>query len=314
MNKCKIAILDALTLGECDLDAIRSFGELQIYNTTKPSERLLHASEHEIIITNKVLLDRDILSQLPDLRLICISATGMNNVDLEYATERGISVKNVAGYSTSSVAQHTLTLALSMLGNLAYYSHYTASGAWQKSEVFTHLERDLVELDRKRWGIIGMGAIGQRTAQLASAFGADVCYYSTSGINNIQSYSRIDLDMLLQTCDIISIHAPLNPQTANLIGESELMMISDSAILINVGRGGIIDEEALAKVMHEKPLRVALDVLEHEPIRENHPLLDKTLSPRLIITPHIAWGYKESRKRLIDGIAKNIAEFLEGKK
>lgn len=306
-----IAILDALTLGECDLSPLKKLGNLTIYPTTAPNERLKHAQGQEILITNKVILDEAILSKLGALKLICISATGMNNVDLAYAKKRGIVVKNVAGYSTSGVAQHTLMLVLALLGKLPYYHRYTQEGRWQESAIFTHLDEEMSELEGKRWGIIGMGAIGQRVARLASAFGAVVSYYSTSGQNHQATYPRLSLEEILESSDILTIHAPLNENTHRLLDESRLKKLKKGAILINVGRGGIVDEEALARVMVERDLWVGLDVLEQEPMQKPHPLDAPALQSRLILTPHLAWGYKESRERLLQGVIKNIEESLQ---
>ncbi len=306
----KIAILDALTLGGCDLESLSKWGELTLYPTTSKEERLAHSQEQTILITNKVVLDEEILSQLPDLKLICISATGMNNVDLAYAKKRGIAVKNVAGYSTSGVAQHTLLLVLALLGKLPYYHQYTQKGAWMESPIFTHLDEEMHELEGKKWGIIGMGAIGQRVAKLATAFGAIPSYHSTSGANTHQPYPALTLEAILEESDILTIHAPLNEKTRHLLNESRLKRVKKGAILINVGRGGIVDEEALSRLMLERNLWVGLDVLESEPMQKNHPLQNPALKERLIITPHIAWGYKESRERLIKGVEQNIQEAL----
>lgn len=307
----KIVILDADTLGDCDLSVIESLGEVVSYGFTRPNEALTRCKDAEIVLTNKVVLDREILSQLPKLKLICITATGMNNVDLEYAAQKGIEVKNVAGYSTDSVAQHTLSMVLYFLSRLGYYDEYCKSGAWCKSEIFVHINGGLRELKGLEWGIIGFGAIGKRVGELARCFGANVSYYSTSGQNSQSEYMRKDLESLLSSSDIISIHAPLNAQTKNLLNRSNLGLIKDGALLINVGRGGIVNEEDIAELLKTKDMYFGADVLEVEPMRAKHVFLDKAIAHKLLLTPHVAWAYDQARKRLLEQTAHNIASFKE---
>ncbi len=298
----KIVILDADTLGECNLGAINALGEVTSYGFSAPNEVLNRCKGAEVVLTNKVVLDETILSQLSDLKLICITATGMNNVDLDFAAKKGIIVKNVAGYSTDSVAQHTLSIALSLLARLNYYDEYCKSGAWSKSPIFVHINGGLREIKDLKWGIIGFGSIGQRVAHLARAFDAQVSYYE-----------RKSLESLLSGSDIISIHAPLNPQTKNLLNRTNLHLLKDGALLINVGRGGIVNEEDIAEILKSKDMYFGADVLETEPMRVNHPFLNPSITHKLLLTPHTAWAYDKARERLIALTAKNIQDYVEQK-
>jgi len=307
----KITILDADTLGaDLDLSILDRFGDLEVYDITLPEESVDNIDDSEIVITNKVVIDGDIMRSCPDLKLICVAATGMNNIDLQAAEELGIEVRNVTGYSTSSVAQHTLAMALAIIEKMEYHTLYARGGAWSQSEIFTHLEQPFWELEGKRWGIIGMGAIGQKVAQIVSAFGANVVYTSTSGQNEQQPYPLLSLDELLSTSDVVSIHAPLNNQTKNLINNTNLPLMRDGAILLNLGRGGIIHERDLASELDRRELYAGLDVVETEPLPSYSPLMHINHNERLLLTPHIAWASIEARNRLLEGIANNIEEYL----
>lgn len=307
----KIVFLDALSMGKCDLkEKLEKIGEYVEYPTTSKEETLERCKGFEIVLTNKVVLDADILKSLKDLKLICITATGTNNVDLEVAKELGIIVKNVAGYSTKSVAQHTLMMALALSAKMPFYDRHCKSGDYARGPLFTELSYPLEILEGKRWGIIGLGTIGKAVAKLAQAFGAEVCYYSTSGKNANGDYLQVDLETLLKTSTIVSIHAPLNPQTQNLLNKNNLKFIKDNGILINVGRGGIVNEEDLASELKKRPLYAGLDVFTKEPMALNNALLDLSIANQLVLTPHNAWGYEESKKILIEGIMKNIQEYL----
>lgn len=304
----KIVILDALTFGDADLGEFKSLGEVEIYETTTPKQTLSRITNATVIVTNKVVIDDELMSKSPDLKLICVAATGMNNIDLEAASSRGIEVKNVAGYSTDSVVQHTFSILFYLLGSSRYYDEYVKDGSYAKSPIFTHLAKPYFELKGKKWGIIGLGSIGRGVATIASAFGAKVSYHSTSGKNITKEYPHLDLQTLLKSCDIISIHAPLNEQTKDLLSEKELRECKDGAIILNLGRGGIIDEDAMAKVVDERELCFGLDVLESEPMRKDHPLLSVKNQERLYITPHIAWASNEAREKLIELVIKNIKD------
>lgn len=306
----KIVLLDALTLGDSDLSVLNGLGELSVFATTEASQTAQRLAGHEIVITNKVQISAQHMADNPQLKLICISATGTNNVDLDYAEKVGIQVKNVSGYSTESVSQSTFSLLFQLLHQSRYYDQYIAQKQWCSSPVFTHIERPFFELKGKRWGIIGMGNIGQRVAQLANAFSCELCYYSTSGKNTQQTIKQVSLDELLSGCDIISIHAPLNSQTENLITTKQLKQLKAGAVILNLGRGGIIDENAMALALDEQDIYHATDVLAIEPMLSNHPYLSLKEKQRLVVTPHIAWASVEARKTLLKQVAENIQRFV----
>ena len=310
----KLVLLDAETLGEdLDLSPLERFGELVVYPRTAPEETSERIREAEIVITNKVILDRETLIMAPRLNLVCITATGMNNVDLEAAKGMGIAVENVAGYSTPSVVQHTFAMLLYLNEQLAYYDRFVKEGSWSRGGLFTHLGRPFSEIAGKRWGIVGLGAIGSEVANLAKSFGAEVSYYATSGTPHSDRYPHKDLETLLRESHILSIHAPLNERTRGLIGPRELSRLPDGAVLLNLGRGGIIDEAALAAELDRRELYAGLDVTQQEPLPEDSPLLRLRHPERLLITPHIAWASREARERLLQGIVKNIEEFVNGR-
>ncbi len=308
----KVVLLDTLTFGETDLSGFKRFGDVDAYATTAPEETIERIKTADVIVTNKVVITEAMMIQCPSLKLICVAATGMNNVDLEGAAKHGVSVKNVAGYSTDSVIQHTFSLLFYLMGHSRYYDEYVKSGEWQKSPVFTHVARPFYEVKGKTWGIIGLGEIGRGVARLATAFGADVLYYSTSGENRNPEYHRVELEALVQNCDIISIHAPLNDATKGLIGLSELMQMKSGAVLLNLGRGGIVNEADLARVIDAREIYVGLDVLEKEPMSDPHPLMGVKHPERLYITPHIAWTSVEARDKLVAMVCDNIQTFLNG--
>ena len=309
----KLSILDAKVIADNEtLKVFEQFGEITIWQTTKLDERIEHIGNANIVITNKVLMDKEVMDACPNIKLICLAATGMNLVDLDYANQKGIVVKNVAGYSTDSVAQHTFTMLLYMLSKPAYFDNYIKSGEYAKLDVFCHFGPGFWELKGKRWGIIGLGAIGRKVAEIATAFGCEIVYYSTSGINNTTNYKRVELDELLQTSNIVSIHAPLNDNTRGLISYPELQKMRRDAILINVGRGNIVDETALAKALDEELIFGAcLDVLANEPIKTNNSLMQIKNKERLFISPHIAWISKEALSTLLKKTVENIQVFLD---
>jgi glycerate dehydrogenase len=309
----KIVFLDAVTVGNVDnLVEISTLGDYEGYELTKPAERINHISGHNVVITNKVVIDRDVMDACPELKLISVAATGMNNIDLEYAAKKGITVKNVSGYSTESVTQCTFAMLFYLLNSSAYYDDYVKSGQYAESPVFTHLGREFWELKDKLFGIIGMGTIGKRVAQVASAFGARVAYFSTSGKNLAASgFQHLPLDELLCSADVVSIHCPLNDQTRNLLNEARLRMMKPTAYLLNLGRGGIVDEQALAQAINENRIAGAgLDVLSNEPIAANSPLLKVRNKEKLYMTPHIAWASIEARRLLITRTAENIKSYF----
>lgn len=308
----QIVFLDSQTLGkDISLEKFKSLGDVTIYETSNETNCLQRVKDAEIVVTNKVVIDKNIMDN-SNIKLICISATGMNNVDLEYAKIKGIQVKNVAGYSTMSVAQHTISMVLHFVQKLNYYINYVKSKEWEKSNLFTHIDQPIYELKDKTWGIIGLGTIGKQVAKIAKVFGCRVNYYSTSGKNVDTNYNSLSLEELITTSDIITIHAPLNDSTYNLINKTYLNMMKDGTILINVGRGGIINEKDLSEVIKGgKDLYCGLDVLEHEPIDKENPLNEILDSNRIIITPHIAWSSKEARIKLVDLVYQNILEYVK---
>jgi glycerate dehydrogenase len=293
-----------------DLSPIKELGEYVGYDRTTKEQVLEHCKGAEVVICNKTVLRAETLRALPDLRFVAIAATGMNNVDLDAAAELGIGVKNVAGYSTNSVAETTISFALSLFRNTAYYDHYFKSGAYAATEDIFHFGRPIRQLKGSKWGVIGMGAIGREVARLATAFGCEVAYASTSGAARKEEYPQLSLEELLGWADVVSIHCPLTPATTGLIGEKELHRMKPTSIIINVARGGIIDEEALAKVLNDKVVAGAgLDVFSREPLHSS-PLYDLSDNYALVAAPHGAWAADVARKELIQKIAENISEYL----
>ena len=306
----KIVFLDQYSLGDSDLSAIKSLGDYTAYDRTLPEQVVERCKGADVVITNKVYISRETMAQLPDLKLIAISATGMNNVDLDGAAELGIEVKNVSGYSTYSVAEATMCSALSLLKNTAYYDHYFKSGVYASTSDIFHFGRPISMLRGKNWGIIGLGAIGHQVATLAEAFGCNVAYYSTSGVAREEKYTQMTLSELLEWADVVSIHSPLNAKTAGLIGEKELSEMKPTAIIINVARGGIIDETALANALNNKTIAAAaLDVFSSEPLPAS-PLYSLNDPYTLLASPHTAWAADDSVKKLVEGIYANINNFL----
>ncbi len=309
----QIVILDRATLGfDIDVNIFSKFGNVTSYDSTKENETAQRVKNADIVLTNKVVIGKNEMDN-SNIKLICITATGMNNVDLEYAKEKNIAVKNVAGYSTSSVVQVGFSMILYFVQKLNYYKKYVDEGNWQKNELFTHIDEPFFELDKKRVGIIGLGEIGRNFAKKAKAFDCEVVYYSTSGKNSNSEYKSISLEELLKTSDIISIHAPLNENTKNLLTYENMKNMKDGAILLNLGRGGIINENDLAKLIDEKEIYCGIDVVSKEPIEESNPLLKVKNKNRLLLTPHIGWASIEARTRLVNMVAKNIEDFIDGK-
>ena len=305
-----IVILDRKTLGlDIDMSIFDALGSVKSYDSTKPKETIERLKEADVVITNKVVISKEVM-QNTNLKLICISATGMNNVDLEYAKQKKIEVKNVAGYSSASVVQLAFSMIFYFVQKLNYYKKYVDEGNWQKSEIFTHIDKPFFELDGKKVGIIGLGDIGRNFAKKASAFDCEVVYFSTSGNNSNAEYQRVELNELLETCDIISIHCPLNENTKDLLNYENMKNIKDGAILLNLSRGGIINEADLAKIIDEKEIYCGIDVASVEPILEDNPLLKVKNKDRLLLTPHIGWASIEARNRLVKMVANNIRDFL----
>lgn len=308
----KIVILDKMTLGDdIDVSCFKKLGKLEIYENTSDIQRYERVKDASYILTNKVRLDKELISKLDQLEYIGILATGLNNVDLEYCKERNIVVQNVAGYSTKSVAMHTFSKLLYLYEKMAYYDSYVKSLEYCKSNCFTHFQLPFHELHNKTWGIVGLGAIGKEVANIAKAFGCHVIYYSTSNQNNHPDYQRVDFTTLLEQSDIISIHAPLNDNTYHLFNHQTFAKMKRSAYIINVGRGGIIHEEDLAFALkHHLIAGAALDVLEQEPMTKDNPLIHIQDSTQLLITPHNAWSSHEARETLIQKACSHLEQFI----
>lgn len=311
----KIVFLDRKSIGDdIDLSIFNSFGQVLIYDYSTPDEAAIRSEEADILVLNKVPINEKTIGNAKNLKLVCITATGTNNLDKDYLAKRGIAWRNVAGYSTEAVAQHTLALALNLLEHLNYYDDYVKSEKYVNDKMFTHFEMHFNEIYGKTWGIIGLGAIGKRVAEIARCMGANVIYYSTSGNNHSDIYDEVDFATLLSSSDIISIHAPLDENTLHLIDAKALAKMKASAILINVGRGPIIVEKDLAEALNNNTIAAAgLDVLDIEPMSADNPLREIKDSNKLLITPHIAWAAVEARKRLMDIIYNQISEFLQDK-
>ncbi|MCW1360437.1 D-2-hydroxyacid dehydrogenase [Campylobacter sp. US33a] len=309
----KIVCLDAATLGGSDLSAFSTLGEFIKYDLTPKEEVISRIGDAEVIMINKIIIDKEVIDAC-NFKLILETGTGVNNIDVAYAEQKGIIVKNAAGYSTKSVVQHTFALLFAFLSQIPFYKTWCEQGQWCNSPIFTDYSRILHTLAGKKHGIIGLGTIGEEVAKISTMFGANICYYSTSGKNNNSTFKQVSLEEMLTTCDIISIHAPLNDKTKNLLTLKKLKLLKDNAILINVGRGGIINEADLAQILDEKNIRVGLDVLEFEPMKKDHPLLSIKNKENLIITPHVAWASVESLENLIDIVFNNLKTWIENGK
>ena len=310
----KIVFLDSATIGsDISLQPIAMLGDFISYQNTKNEDVINRLEGADVAIVNKVIITKEIIDTCPTLKLICVAATGINNIAVEYAQTKNIEVKNAVNYSTNSVVQITFGILLEIINKTNAHNDFVKSGKYSQGKLFTCLEFPFNEISGKRYGIIGMGNIGKKVAQVAKAFGAEVCYYSTSGNNNsISEYKQLALDELLSSCDIISIHAPLNAQTNNLLCENELKKMKPTAILMNMGRGGIVNETDLANALDNNIIAFAgVDVFTKEPVTLNHPYLTMKNKNRLVLSPHIAWASIEARKCLVEKIAENIKASFE---
>lgn len=310
----KIVILEANSLGDgIDLRIFEKLGEAEIYPQSNAADTPEKVKDADIIIVNKVPMNEQTLGGATNLKMIAITATGYNIVDKAYTDSRNIAVANVRGYSTDSVAQHTFALALYLTDQMAYYDGYVKSGEYVKSDIFCHIDKHIFELAGKTWGIIGMGAIGRKVAQIASVFGCKVIYYSTTGNNKGQDYECVELDTLLAQSDIVSIHAPLSAATENLMNMENFKKMKSNAILVNVARGPIVNEADLVQALKEGVIAGAgLDVISVEPMQADNPLIEIKDSGKLVVTPHIAWATGEARQRVVDEVYLNIEAFLRG--
>jgi glycerate dehydrogenase len=307
----RISFLDASTLGEVDLDPLSEFGELNIHAVTSPGETADRLRDTTIAITNKVVIDADVISSATQLKLICIAATGTNCVDLEAAQKAGIPVCNVAGYSTASVTQHTIGLLINLATGMHRYASETSQ--WADSPIFTRLDYPMTDLAGKTLGIVGLGTIGRSVANAAAGLGMKVIALAREGGSSDGNIPRIPREQFFAQADVVTLHCPLTPQTHQIIHDETLSMMKSSSFLINTGRGDLIHEDDLAAALKNGTISGAgLDVLTTEPPAMDHILLGNDI-PNLIITPHTAWASIESRHQLLDGIVENIRGFLAGR-
>lgn len=311
----KIVFLDAKTIGDdIDLSGYDALGEVVKYSFSATEEIPERVKDADVIVLNKALVNEETIGSATNLKLVCVTATGTNNLDKDYLAKRGIEWRNVAGYSTESVAQHTFAMLFYLLEKLNYYDAYVKEERYVNDTIFTHFAERFHQIQGMTWGIIGMGNIGRRVADIAKAFGANVIYYSTSGKNNQEGYIRVDFDTLLATSDIVSVHAPLTPETENLMNKEAFAKMKNSAIFLNLGRGPIVVEKDLADALEGEQIAAAgLDVLCVEPMSPDNPLIAIKDSKKLFITPHIAWASVEARTNLMNIILGQITEWKQGK-
>lgn len=312
-DKLKLVFLDVKTIGEdIDYSGFEAFGEVVKYGFSTPEEARERTKDADVVIINKVPINEQTVGEAEKLKLVCVTATGTNNLDKEYLAKRNIAWRNVAGYSTESVAQHTFAMLFYLMEHLPYYDEYVKSEKYIGDTVFTHFEKVFHELSGKTWGIVGLGNIGRRVADIAKLFGCRVVYYSTSGKNNQPGYERVEFDTLLAESDIVSVHAPLDSNTAGLMNKEAFSKMKKSAIFLNLGRGPIVVEKDLAEALENHTIAAAgLDVLAVEPMSEENPLRLIKDSERLLITPHIAWASIEARTRLMKNIEGQIEDYFK---
>ena len=303
----KIVFLDAATMGNVSFEPFERLGEFVSYGTSTPEEARERVKDADVLMINKVLVNKELIDSAPSLKLVCVAATGVNNIDVEYAASKGIPVRNVAGYSTDSVAQTTFMHLLSLAGGAPYFDDSVKSGSYSRSGMFTDPKWNWMELAGKIIGIIGLGNIGMKVAKIAEAFGMKVCYYSTSGTGHCKDYPCLTLEELLHVADVVSVHAPLNERTRNLLGAEEFAMMKQTAYVLNAGRGAIIVEQDLADAVDNGVIAGAgIDVFVQEPIPEDHPYLKMRHPERMRLTPHVAWASVEARDRLVGMMAENV--------
>lgn len=310
----KLVVLERNSVGtDVDVSCYEKFGEVTYYPNTVAENTAERVKDADIIIANKAPMNEDTLKDAPDVKLICLFATGFDNVDLAYCKSRGIKVANVVNYSTAAVVQHTLLLALALEEKLVHYDNYVKSGEYGAQDRFSNFDRPFGEFEGKTWGIVGMGNIGRGVARVAQAMGCKVIFYSASGRSTCTEYERVEFDDLLAQSDILSLHCPLSDRTRGLINKEAFSKMKKSTILVNVARGPVVDTQALYEALTQGQIAAAgLDVLEKEPISRDNPLNEIKDSTKLIITPHLAWASTEARERLVDEVAKNIQAFLDG--
>jgi len=312
----KIAMVERDSVGrDIDVSRFEKFGEVVYYPHTTAEDAARHIGDADIVICNKLPINAQTLADCPNVKLVCNTATGYDNIDLEYCKKRGITATNVRDYSTASVAQHTFALLFYVLEKLRSYDEYVKSGQYSHCESFSYFGYGFKELEGRTWGIVGMGNIGRKVAKIAEAFGCNVIFYSSSGKSTCTQYRRVDFDTLLTESDFLSLHCPLTDRTRDLMDQEAFSKMKKEAILINVARGPVVNQEALYEALSSGRIAAAgLDVLAKEPMEADNPLAKIKDSDRLIITPHMAWGSVEARDRVVDGVYKNIEAFLKGEK
>lgn len=310
----KLVVLERNSVGtDVDVSCFERYGEVDYYPNTVAENTAERVKDADIVIANKAPMNEATLKDAPNVKLICLFATGFDSVDLAYCRSRGIKVANVVNYSTAAVVQHTLLLALALEEKLAFYDDYVKSGTYASQDRFSNFDRAFGELAGKTWGIVGMGNIGRGVARVAQALGCKVIFYSASGKSSCTEYERVEFDRLLAQSDILSLHCPLSDRTRGLINKEAFARMKKSAILVNVARGPVVDTQALYDALTKGQIAAAgLDVLEKEPISKDNPLGKIKDSTKLIITPHMAWASREARTRLVDEVMKNIQAFLGG--
>lgn len=308
----KIVFLDAKTIGDdIDMSGFDALGDVVRYNFSTPEESLERTKDADVVIINKVEINEKTIGNADHLKLVCVTATGTNNLDKEYLAKRGIEWRNVAGYSTETVAQHTFALLFFLMEKLSYYDNYVKSEQYVGDVMFTHFSNVFHEVHGKTWGIIGLGNIGRRVAEIAKLFGCRVIYYSTSGKNNNADYERVCFEELLAQSDVVSVHAPLDENTKGIMNYKAFSQMKKTAIFLNLGRGPIVVEQDLTDALNEGLIAAAgLDVLSVEPMSAENPLREIKDSEKLIITPHIAWASVEARTRLMEIICNQIKEYM----
>ena len=311
----KLVVLERNTVGtDIDVSGFEQFGEVTYYKNTVKEEVEEHVADAEIIIANKAPINEATIGRCSNVKMVCEFATGYDNVDLDYCRKRNIAVTNVVDYCTDSVAQHTFAMTLFLFEKLHYYDNYVKTGAYGAQDKFSNFDRQFFELSGKTWGIVGLGNIGKKVAQIAEAFGCRVVYYSVTGKNSYPDYEKVSFDRLLSESDVLSIHCPLSDLTRNLIDKEALCKMKPTALLVNVARGAVVNNADLAWALNENVIAAAgLDVLDGEPIRKDNPLGDIKDSEKLIITPHMAWGSVEARTRIVEAACENIRAFLDGR-
>ena len=310
----KIVFLDAITMGDASLEEMAALGELVCYPSSTPEEARERVKDADVACLNKVIVNQEFLDAAPKLKLVCEAGTGINNIDVKLCGERGVAVRNVAAYSTDSVAQTAWMHILNLFGRAFHYQEFVLSGAYSQNGVHVDFAHPFTEIAGKTLGIVGMGAIGQKVASIGQAFGMDVIYFSTSGTGHCKDYPCVGLEELLERADVISIHAPYNERTAGLIGYKELAQMKPTAILVNTGRGGIAVEEDLACAIEEGLIAgAAVDVYVKEPLPLEHPYMRaaRQCPGRLLLSPHMAWYSREARTRLAHEMAENIRTFFK---